>query len=180
MVRQQRSPPKHLKNLVIYRKPPNNSGWSNTWQRYIHQGPADMEVMLQVLEERIISKLSAQFSVHRALLEQHDTTIHQLETSMNNMQSRALELETTCSMLMKENKRLTLKSDDLENRSCHWLTGEGRGSSPLCLYLRMSGKTLWTRGISHTANSGQGSSHRRPQPGPGSASFHCKNTSLPK
>ncbi|MED6255273.1 hypothetical protein ATANTOWER_007023 [Ataeniobius toweri] len=70
---------------------------------------ADMEAMLRGLEERIISKLSAQSSVDWALLEQHDTTIQQLETS--------LELETTCNKLMIDNEMLRLKADDLENRS---------------------------------------------------------------
>lgn len=68
-----------------------------------------MEVMLQGLEERIISKLSVRSSVDRALLEKHDTTIQQLETSMNDMKSRVMELDTTCNMLIQEVEMLRLK-----------------------------------------------------------------------
>lgn len=78
---------------------------------------ADMEALLQGLEDRIITKLSAQLKLDRALFEQHNYTIQDLETSMIDMQSRLLELEPTCSMLMQENKKLKLKTDDLENRS---------------------------------------------------------------
>uniref|UniRef100_A0A1A7WJK3 Uncharacterized protein n=1 Tax=Iconisemion striatum TaxID=60296 RepID=A0A1A7WJK3_9TELE len=78
---------------------------------------ADMEVMLQGLEDRITSKLSAQLTVNRALLEQHDSTIQQLKTTMNDMHNRMLELETTCSMLMQENEKLKPNTDDPENWS---------------------------------------------------------------
>ncbi|KAK7912984.1 hypothetical protein WMY93_013195 [Mugilogobius chulae] len=78
---------------------------------------ADMEEMLQKLEQRIVSTLSAQLSADRAVLDRHDQTIQQIETSMNDMQSRLLELESTCTLLKKDNEALKRKTDDLENRS---------------------------------------------------------------
>lgn len=71
-----------------------------------------MKVMLQGLEEQFISKLFAQPSLDWAVL----------ETSMNNTQSRVLEFEATCNMLMviiMVNRMIKLKKDDLEKRSRH-------------------------------------------------------------
>lgn len=76
-----------------------------------------MEAMLHKFEERIISTLAAQFSADRARIGSHDKTIQEIETSMNDMQSRLMELESTCTLLKKENETLKLKTDDLENRS---------------------------------------------------------------
>lgn len=78
---------------------------------------ADMEAMLLKSEERIISTLAAQFSADRARIDSHDQAIQDIETSMNDMQSRLMELENTCTSLKKENEVLKLKTDDLENRS---------------------------------------------------------------
>lgn len=78
---------------------------------------ADMEAMLLKSEERIISTLAAQFSADRARIDSHDQAIQGIETSMNDMQNRLMELENTCSSLKKENEVLKLKTDELENHS---------------------------------------------------------------
>lgn len=76
---------------------------SQTLDTASNSGPpltgANMEVMLQGLEEQFISKLSAQSSMDWALI----------ETSMNNTQNRVLELEATCNMLIKVNKMIKPK-----------------------------------------------------------------------
>lgn len=78
---------------------------------------ADMEKLLNSMEDRIITKLSAQLSADRATIDRHDQTIQQMETSLNDMESRLLTLEATCATLSKDNEALKLKTDDLENRS---------------------------------------------------------------
>lgn len=78
---------------------------------------ADMEAMLLKSEERIISTLAAQFSVDRARIDSHDNAIQEIETSMNDMQSRVMELEKVCASLRKENNTLKLRTDGLENHS---------------------------------------------------------------
>lgn len=78
---------------------------------------ADMEAMLLKSEERIISTLAAQFSADRARIDSHDNAIQEIETSMNDMQSRLMQLEKTCTSLKKENETLRLRADALENNS---------------------------------------------------------------
>lgn len=97
-----------------------NASQKTTFAANTNEAPltkADMEAMLLSLEERIIAKLSSQLSADRALIEQHDQTIQQMETSMNDMQNRMIAVEATCSRLTKENETLKMKADELENRS---------------------------------------------------------------
>ncbi|KAJ8001137.1 hypothetical protein DPEC_G00188100 [Dallia pectoralis] len=78
---------------------------------------ADMEKLLVSMEDRIIDKLSAKLSADREIIERHDQTIQQIETSLNDVENRLLTLESTCTVLARENEALKLKADDLENRS---------------------------------------------------------------
>lgn len=78
---------------------------------------ADMEKLLNSMEDRIIAKLSVQLSADRATIDRHDQTIQHMETSLNDMESRLRTLEATCTTLSRENEALKLKTDDLENRS---------------------------------------------------------------
>lgn len=78
---------------------------------------ADMEKLLNSMEDRIIAKLSVQLSADRATIDRHDQTIQQMETSLNDMEARLLTLKSTCKTLSRENEALKLKTDDLENRS---------------------------------------------------------------
>ncbi|KAL7375692.1 hypothetical protein ABVT39_022090 [Epinephelus coioides] len=74
-----------------------------------------METLLG-MEERIIFKLFAQLSAERAIIDQHKT-IQQMETSLNDIQTRRMAVESTCATMTRENEALKLKVDDLENRS---------------------------------------------------------------
>ena len=78
---------------------------------------ADMEKLLNSMEERIIAKLSVQLSADRAIIDRHDQTIQHMESSLNDMEARLLTLESTCTALSRDNKALKLKTDDRENRS---------------------------------------------------------------
>ena len=78
---------------------------------------ADMEKLLNSMEERIIAKLSVQLSADRSIIDRHDQTIQHMESSLNDMEARLLTLESTCTALSRENKALKLKTDDRENRS---------------------------------------------------------------
>lgn len=78
---------------------------------------ADMEAMLLKSEERIISTIAAQFSADHARIDSHDNAIQEIKTSMNDMQSRLMQLEKTCTSLKKENEALRLRADGLENHS---------------------------------------------------------------
>ena len=78
---------------------------------------ADMETLLNSMEDRIVAKLSVQLSATRAIIDRHDQTIQQMETSLNDVETRLLTLESTCKALSRENETLKLKTDDLENRS---------------------------------------------------------------
>ncbi|KAJ8004198.1 hypothetical protein DPEC_G00156300 [Dallia pectoralis] len=88
------------------------------------------------MEDRIIAKLSAKLSADRAIIERHDQTIQQMETSLNDVENRLLTLELTCTVLARENEALKLKADDLENRSRRnnirvtGLTEKAEGSLP--------------------------------------------------
>lgn len=77
----------------------------------------DMERLLTSMEERIIAKLSAQISADRAIINQHQEAIQQLETAANDTQERMEKLESTCAALLESNEELKAKLDDLENRS---------------------------------------------------------------
>ncbi|KAJ8002296.1 hypothetical protein DPEC_G00178410 [Dallia pectoralis] len=76
-----------------------------------------MKKLLVSMEDRIIDKLSAKLSADRAIIERHDQTIQQIEMSLNDVENRLLNLESTCTVLARENEALKLKADDLENRS---------------------------------------------------------------
>lgn len=80
---------------------------------------ADMEKLLNSMEDRILAKLSAQLSADRATIDRHDQTIQHMEMSLTDIDSRPrlLSLEATCATLTRENEALKLKTDDLENRS---------------------------------------------------------------
>ena len=78
---------------------------------------ADMEKLLLGMEERRISKISIQLSADRATIDRHDETIQQMETSLNDMQTRLMKVESTCEAITRENEALKLKTDDLENKS---------------------------------------------------------------
>lgn len=72
---------------------------------------ADMEKLLKAMEDRIITKLSDQFSVDHATTEQHDEMIKHMEASLNDMETRLATLESTCLAPSKENQSLRLKTN---------------------------------------------------------------------
>lgn len=78
---------------------------------------ADMKTLLAGMEERIITNLTTQISSNHANIAKHDQAIQCIENSMNDFQDRITTLESTAGYLSKENEQLTLKLDDLENRS---------------------------------------------------------------
>ncbi|MEQ2245722.1 hypothetical protein ILYODFUR_030859 [Ilyodon furcidens] len=72
------------------------------------------------------------------------------------MQSRMFEFETTCSMLIKENEMLRIKTDDLEDRSrCNniritILLEKAEGSRPT-VFITQCLTEFWIRSVCHTA-----------------------------
>lgn len=77
----------------------------------------DMERLLTSMEDRIITKLSAQLSANRAIIDQHHESIQQLETSLTDTQERLEQLESTCAVLSQANTELKVKLEDLENHA---------------------------------------------------------------
>ncbi|MEQ2300709.1 hypothetical protein AMECASPLE_028653 [Ameca splendens] len=72
------------------------------------------------------------------------------------MQSRMFEFETTCSVLIKENEMLRIKTDDLEDRSrCNnfritILLEKAEGSRPT-VFITECLTEFWIRSVCHTA-----------------------------
>lgn len=91
---------------------------------------ADMEKLLKSIEGRIITKLSDQLSTDRSTIEQHDQTIQHLETSLNDMEARPANLESTSLALSKENERLVENRSRFNNIHINGLPGRVEGTQP--------------------------------------------------
>ena len=68
------------------------------------------------MEERIIAKHSIKLSADRAIIDSHEQTIQHVEMSLNDMETRLLTVESTCTALSRESEAIKLKMDDLANR----------------------------------------------------------------
>lgn len=77
----------------------------------------DMERLLTSMEERIVTKLSAQLSANREIIDQHHETIQHLEVSLSDTQTRLERLDLKVAALSSDNEALKAKMEDLENRS---------------------------------------------------------------